>query len=139
MKNIQISKAQPTVKDQPVKSVSIVIDDEIRDFKILELQDIYCSQQAKDIETALYWSLPGSTYDRLFAAMCFRKASHFRVAHEEPKPNELLEACKAARTALQYLDSEYPEVEYALENANVLATIDLLNAAIVKAEGGQNA
>lgn len=38
--------------------------------------------QAKDIEEALYGSLPGGTYDRLLGRMLQRKASHFLVTHK---------------------------------------------------------
>lgn len=42
---------------------------------------IYTSQ-SKELERALWKSLPGAIYDRVFAAMAERKASQYRVLHE---------------------------------------------------------
>jgi hypothetical protein len=79
MKTIHIHAAQPG--SAPVVHVEIQIVEAIPDFKELEIQDAHCNNEAKALEEALINALPGSTYDRLFAAMCARKASHLRVAH----------------------------------------------------------
>ena len=80
--DVKFHKAQPTVI--PVELVNIIIDEEIPNIKSLEQQDDFCFDEATRLENALYWSLPGATYDRLFSAMCIRKELHFRVRHEEP-------------------------------------------------------
>jgi hypothetical protein len=80
MKTIHIHAAQPAGPHQ-VEPVEIVIVEELPNFNVLENQDAYCNNEANELEEALINALPGATYDRLFAAMCARKASHLRVAH----------------------------------------------------------
>jgi hypothetical protein len=79
MKTVHIHAAQPG--GAPVVPVQIQISEQIPDFTELAHQDVFCDNEAKGLEEALINALPGATYDRLFAAMCARKASHLRVAH----------------------------------------------------------
>jgi hypothetical protein len=79
MKTITIHAAQPG--GGAVIPVQIQIDGEVPSFTELAHQDAFCDNEAKGLEEALINALPGATYDRLFAAMCARKASHLRVAH----------------------------------------------------------
>ncbi|CAK0758920.1 hypothetical protein CCP3SC15_2440002 [Gammaproteobacteria bacterium] len=81
MSVIEICKAQP-VGDQAIESVTILIHAALPAFETLEKQDGFTEGQAFVIEQVLHNSLPGATYDRLFAAMSLRVASHFRISWE---------------------------------------------------------
>ena len=76
MKTIKVFKAQRIMDEIP--SVQIVLDVEL---PRLRHESVY-EYQAKEIEDALHFTLPGATYDQLLGLMLARKASHFRVAHQ---------------------------------------------------------
>jgi hypothetical protein len=76
-------KAQPTIKDRPVESVEIHIEQEIPDSKTLEEAAETYNQQAEKLERVLYNALPGGVYDGLAAYIMARKASHFKVSYGE--------------------------------------------------------
>lgn len=71
------------------KPVTITIQDVLPETKYT-LKDatlwvaIYTSQ-SKELELALWKTLPGAIYDLVFAAMAERKASQYRVLHEPQK------------------------------------------------------
>lgn len=83
MKTIKTLKAQPTIADEPIQSVTIEIDTEGPDYDNLRSQAVAFLIVATELEDALYHSLPGGVYDRLVGLMLQRKSSHFIVAHGE--------------------------------------------------------
>lgn len=76
---IEISKAQST-GTQEIPNLTIDIDCEIGDAGSLEAARLTYEHQGKQLELALYNSLPGGTYDQLLVAMMERKASLFKVS-----------------------------------------------------------
>lgn len=83
---MQIAKAQST-GDEEVKNITIEISDECPSFcdippanNWVERSENFFMEQARDLEEALYNSLPGGTYDRLLGLMLKRRASHFIVS-----------------------------------------------------------
>jgi hypothetical protein len=78
MSELAICKAQPTGKEK-VEPLTVIVAETLPAFEKLAEQDLFTSTEANRLEQALYNTLPGATYDRLFAAMCLRKASHLRV------------------------------------------------------------
>lgn len=87
MDTLRIHAAQPLPLDNG-KPVTIIIAETLPDFSLysdatqgLKDQDAFTQDEAEKLERALYKALPGATYDRLFAVMCQRVATHFRVAH----------------------------------------------------------
>ena len=82
MKTLQIHKAQQTLPDVEVPSVSVVIDEEIQDYTLKEAQLKY-RLDAAYLCDFLHDALPGGTFDKLLIAMLERKASHFKVTHSK--------------------------------------------------------
>ena len=80
MITIQVCKAQKI--DNPIESVIILIDREIRPLPLDE-QGGFCQGEANQLEEILLKVLPGATYDRLFARMSWRKASLLSVSLSE--------------------------------------------------------
>ena len=82
MKTVLIHKSagsyhgQPDTEDLTIRALS-----EFPNLKTLEEYDEAFLKDAQKVETALYETLPGGTFDRLLGLMLMRKASHFRVSH----------------------------------------------------------
>lgn len=93
MNTLQIYKAQPTVKDEPVEDLTIVMDKELpripEDIPVQEGQDsIETSRrlhraQARQLCNALVMTLPGGTLDALLGELLQLKASVYRVRGPE--------------------------------------------------------
>lgn len=80
---LSVHKAMPALKAEPVQDLAVSIKEEIPDFKELGTQDDFTLHEAKCLESALYNTLPGATYDRLLCEMLKRKVTHFRVPHSD--------------------------------------------------------
>lgn len=76
---IQIHKAQDSVPDEPVYSLTIIMDKPFPPFKDLQLCDALFESDARKLASDLIDRLPGGTLDRLFIALCEYKAGHLVV------------------------------------------------------------
>jgi hypothetical protein len=84
---VNIYKAQGH-GEEIVEGVIVFIDQELpkqNERTLLSVLDEMFSDQAEKLESALWRSLPGGTYDRLCGLMLKRKASHFVVPLGGPK------------------------------------------------------
>lgn len=83
MRTLQLRKAQGFGGDgSGPDSVTLVLQDEFPSCRTLESAMELHTNDATALEAALHATLPGGTYDRLFAVMAQRKVSHFIVSHE---------------------------------------------------------
>jgi len=80
MKELVIYKAA-SIAGIYADDVTIIVKDEFPAFDSLEDSKRIHEFDAKRIEKVFHESLPGGTYDRLFAAMAERKASLYRVSN----------------------------------------------------------
>ena len=78
---LSVYKAQAT-GDQVVEDAEIAITTTIPTMQSLDHTDALFCIDAGALESALYGSLPGGTYDRLLGKMLARKATHFVVSHK---------------------------------------------------------
>jgi hypothetical protein len=78
-KIIQIWKARPTLKAEPVGTAVIYIQSECPEVKTVEGQREIYQRDAEELCTALHQALPGGTFDRLLVEMMKLKASSFIV------------------------------------------------------------
>jgi len=86
MKTITVHKAG-AIGDQYIESTTIQMATPFPEFKTPDENDNALNADAVTLEQALINTLPGGVYDRLFALMAERKASHLRVKHApEPEP-----------------------------------------------------
>ena len=83
MKKLFLYKAQRTLKDVEIESVSIIFDEEVPDYKNIEEADMRYMMDAAYLCDFLEEVLPGGTFDRLLISLMNRKASHFKVSHKE--------------------------------------------------------
>lgn len=84
MKTINIYKAQPVIKSEPVTSVTIVIDREVPSGSDLEEWRQIIDKEASELCTVLCDTLPQGVTDALLGKLLARKASLFVV----PMPKE---------------------------------------------------
>lgn len=89
MKREVFYKAQ-CIGDSAPESVTLVFDKEFPSERYRTLADAQQSHrnQAEDLEMYLWETLPGGTYDALFAWMARRKASGLVVSHASITPTE---------------------------------------------------
>lgn len=80
-------KAAPTIKNEPVESLTIIFDREFDDYshvrpeRRLGLARVDHGAHGHALEQVLFKVLPGGTYDQLLSRMLERKASLLRVPH----------------------------------------------------------
>lgn len=79
MNQLEIYKAQDTVKDQPVDSLVILCDRPFPEIQSIEESRTMHGLQAKALADALFKTLPGGTLSALFAEFCERYRNVFRV------------------------------------------------------------
>lgn len=72
-------KAEPIDRLETIEDYHIIIDDNLQRYESLESQKVYYSNVAKELESALYHSLPGGVYDALLVEMMRRRVSLFAV------------------------------------------------------------
>jgi len=81
---IEVYKAQRfTQSDDECPNATLIMKEEIPNFKTPEATNIQFVGNATAIENVLWNTLPGGTYDRLLGLMLKRRASHFVIAHGE--------------------------------------------------------
>lgn len=78
VKVAHVHKAQPIGADK-TPNLNISATEELPNFTELGRITEFAKAEAAELESALYRTLPGATYDQLLAAMLARRASHFRV------------------------------------------------------------
>lgn len=76
---MQISKADPTLKAEPVENVIIEINIPIPQFATIDEWKSFCKSQGKELADVLWSHLAGGVMDQLIAELLERKASLFRV------------------------------------------------------------
>lgn len=85
MRTVKIFKANRTLKDRPVESVTVVISTDLPPLP-LKRGDVWdnhlkrFTKQGQLLAANLHAVLPGGTFDALLAAMLKLKASHFVVS-----------------------------------------------------------
>ena len=83
MSTVYVHKAQP-IGDGVVQDKTIILSASIPHCEMAEADSIM-ELDADKLHQALYYTLPGGTYDRLLCLMLKKKSSHFIVPHaEEP-------------------------------------------------------
>jgi len=87
MKTLKIHKAQRTLKNKEVESMSIVIDEEVPNYRTLEDAGTRYRADAAYLSDALSNSLPGGTFDQLLIFMLQTKASHFKISYKGETTN----------------------------------------------------
>ena len=79
MKTITVHKAADIGDLSRIESMTIQLATPFPEYKTLDENDNALNADAVTLERALIDHLPGGVYDRLFALMAERKASHLRV------------------------------------------------------------
>lgn len=74
MKTLRLCKFEP-LRGQEPSPVTIIIDDKIPKHDDLKQAEQFHKTEAKNLEDALYRSLPQGTYDRLAILLAARKVS----------------------------------------------------------------
>lgn len=72
-------KAEPIDDRETIEDYHIIIDGKLQRYESPESQKVYYSNVAKELEPALYHSLPGWVYDALLVELMKRKVSLFAV------------------------------------------------------------
>jgi hypothetical protein len=75
VETVTICKAQRTLPDKEIKSVTIVIDNEFPKLPTLKGTAKLFEVDAEDLANALCYTLPGGTLDRLIGKLLERKAT----------------------------------------------------------------
>lgn len=71
-------KAEP-IGDEVIDDHLVIIDGELKRYDDLTQQRVYYAVVARELEDALYHSLPGGLYDALLVELMKRKVSLFAV------------------------------------------------------------
>ena len=82
MKQINITKAEPIIKDELIEDIQITISGSPPDHMSLEDARQWFNTQADLIVDAMFNSLPQGTTDRIYARMTAKKAALFVFSEE---------------------------------------------------------